>query len=161
MEYKFLFIIFLIFFIPAIAWFFFWNKVSISNSANKGDSQYSLEKKIANINNIEIEIELADTPFKRGKGLSGRQSIPDNFGMFFVFEKPGFYSFWMINMKFPIDIIWIDKNLEIVGFEKNVLPKSFPKIFRPNMESQYVLEVNAGWVDKYNIKKGDNFSFEE
>lgn len=129
-----------------VGWFFLQNKV--------------LDKAVIRINNTELDVEIADTALKRKKGLSGRESILDNSGMLFIFNKSGLHAFWMINMKFPIDIIWIDEDLKVVGVEENIPPKSFPKIFRPNQPSQYVVEMNAGWVDKHNIKQGDIFSFE-
>ena len=110
------------------------------------------------INNFNLEIEVAETFSEKAQGLSGRDRILDNQGMLFVFKTPGRYPFWMKGMKFPIDIIWLDKDLKIVEINKEVQPESFPELLRPSVPIQYVLEVKNGWVDEHNIKQGDKCS---
>lgn len=109
------------------------------------------------INDFNLEIEIAETFSEKAQGLSGRERILDNQGMLFVFKTPGRYPFWMKGMKFPIDIIWLDKDLKIVEINKEVQPESFPELLRPSTPVQYVLEVKNGWVDEHNIKQGDKF----
>lgn len=111
------------------------------------------------INNSKIQIEIADTEQKRTLGLSNRSFLPENSGMLFVFDKPDYYSFWMKDMFFPLDFIWIDQNLRIIDITKNVDPKTYPEIFKPKMPAQYVLEVNAWWADKLQAKIGDQIFF--
>lgn len=106
-------------------------------------------------NKVSIKAELADTNIKRTKGLSNKEKLAENQGMLFVFEKPGFYSFWMKEMKFPIDILWIDSEQKVIDLTENLSPETFPQIFQPLKPVQYVLEVNAGFIKKYNIKIGD------
>lgn len=101
-------------------------------------------------------VAVADEPKEQEKGLSGKNNLPKNRGMLFVFGKPDYYSFWMKDMKFPIDIIWIDENLRIINIEKNITPDTFPKKFIPQLPAKYVLEVNGGWSDKNEIKEGVN-----
>jgi len=110
------------------------------------------------INNINLEVEVAETFSEKAQGLSGREHILDNKGMLFVFKTPGRYPFWMKGMKFPIDIIWLDKDLKIVEINKEVQPESFPELLRPSVPIQYVLEVKKGWADEHNIKQGDECS---
>jgi hypothetical protein len=79
--------------------------------------------------------------------------------MYFIFDKPGNYGFWMKDMKFPIDIIWISGD-EVVGIDENAEPEpgeplSDLKIYYPPREIDRVLEVNAGAAEKYNLKVGD------
>lgn len=100
-------------------------------------------------------LECAITPAERSQGLSGRSGLPENTGMLFVFEKPAIYKFWMKDMKFPLDIIWLDESKRVVFIEKNVSPESYPNYFAPTDDSKYVLEINAGQSDKYGIKVGD------
>jgi uncharacterized membrane protein (UPF0127 family) len=69
---------------------------------------------------VRLSVEVADTPAERGRGLSGREMLPENSGMLFVFDTPGRYGFWMYGMKFPLDIIWIDERLRVVYFVENV-----------------------------------------
>lgn len=119
---------------------------------------------VKNINYIKIagtkiKIELALTPEMQEKGLSGITGIKEDEGMLFVFNKPSKYYFWMKNMNFPIDIIWIDKNMRVVYIEKNVKPDTYPQTFGPDKDSQYVLEVNAMFSEKNNLKENDNVIF--
>ena len=65
----------------------------------------------------------------------------------------------MKDMNFPLDILWINDNFEIVGIEKKILPQTYPKIFGEKYLSSYVLEVSAGYCDKNNIKIGDKIIF--
>ena len=111
------------------------------------------------INDKKIWIALADTPEKRTLGLSGRTYLEENEGMFFIFDSPQRRSFWMKDMNFPIDIIWIDAEFKIVDISKNVLPESFPNTFQPRFPAQHVLEVNGGWAEKNNVKIGDSVEY--
>lgn len=106
------------------------------------------------IGNIIVKTEIAESSAKKQKGLSDRNFLRKNSGMLFVFSKPDFYSFWMKNMKFPIDIIWIDDNFRIISIDKNVTPDTFPKKFISQLPAKYVLEVSGGWTDKNKIKEG-------
>jgi len=91
------------------------------------------------------------------KGLSKRDKLEENHGMLFIFPKADYWSFWMKEMKFPLDIIWINNN-RIVYLKKNV-PLPFKEknitIYKPKRPAKYVLEVNAGLSDKYNWQIGD------
>ena len=113
-------------------------------------------KRYLTINGQKIEIEIADTSAKRRQGLSNRQSLPPNQGMLFIFDNYARTNFWMKDMRFPIDIIWI-RDDQIIGIEKNIpIPDSqILKRYTPNRPINYVLEVNAGYSDKNNIKIGD------
>ena len=111
------------------------------------------------INDAKIEVELADSVQKRAEGLSGRENLGRNQGMLFVFERPDYYSFWMKDMNFALDVIWIDENKKIVDITKNILPESYPKKFQPHEPAKYVLEVNASFADAHNIKISDTADF--
>ena len=108
------------------------------------------------VNNTYINVEIADTAEERARGLSGRSSISEGDGMLFIFDKPAFHSFWMKEMNFPIDIIWIGEDYKIVDITKSVFPDSFPQTFQSQAPVKYVLEVSAGLSDRRNIKVGDN-----
>ncbi|MBI2482501.1 MAG: DUF192 domain-containing protein [Candidatus Vogelbacteria bacterium] len=101
-----------------------------------------------------IKIELADTPAKQELGLSGRESLAQDTGMLFIFDKPGRYGFWMKEMRFAIDIIWLDSEWRIVGIHYNINPSTYPTVFYPTEPAQYVLEVNARWTSQNNIATG-------
>lgn len=106
-----------------------------------------------------LKIDLADTPALRTLGLSGRDSLAPDHGMLFVFEKPDRYGFWMPEMRFSIDIIWIDTEKKIVHIEKNVSPDSYPKVFTPELPAKYVLEVPAGFSAENNVRVGEVVDF--
>ena len=111
------------------------------------------------IGNREINVILVQTSEERQMGLSGRTNLPANTGMFFVFETPGTYGFWMKDMLFSIDMIWVSANKRIIYIEKSVSPDTFPKAFSPKDPALYVLEVMAGFSDKNNIQIGDLVKF--
>jgi uncharacterized membrane protein (UPF0127 family) len=111
------------------------------------------------INNKEFRVDISDNVQKRSKGLSGRNFLAENEGMLFLFSTSSQYGFWMKDMNFPIDIIWI-KNNKIVDISKNILPEPQKSIFNltvyyPKEEVDKVLEINAGLSDKYNFQIGD------
>lgn len=110
------------------------------------------------INNHTFKIETAKTPKELQDGLSGRESLPQDQGMLFIFEKSDYYNFWMKNMKFPLDIVFI-KDDKIVSIVKNATPPKSssdnPEILKPDGVINRVLEINAGLSDKYKFEKGD------
>ena len=109
-----------------------------------------------------IKVELALTPEAQTQGLSGRSGIHDNEGMFFVFSRPGKYPFWMKDMNFQIDIIWIGEDREIIYIQKDARPGSYPEIYGPAdsaKNTKYVLEVVAGFSEKNNLQIGDQVEF--
>lgn len=130
------------------------------------DNKNSTQKDISSvlINGVRLNIEVADTAEERNKGLGGRQALASDSGMLFIFPKEDKYKFWMKGVTFPLDIIWIRKNI-IVDIHKNALPttgqadKDIP-IYSPAEPIDKVLEVNGGFSDINNIKIGDTVSFE-
>ena len=112
--------------------------------------------------------EVVDTPASRELGLSGRSSMRDNEGMMFVFDHPGRYGFWMKDMLFPLDIVWINQNGVVVHIERNlspvsyrVLPRTNPETFINTPDASYVLEVNAGRADEYGLYLGSKVKISE
>lgn len=109
----------------------------------------------AYIGNTTLSLLIADTDNERIKGLSGLESIEDNQAMLFIFSREGIYSFWMKDMNFPIDIIWINKDFKIVSIKENATPESYPEVFYPEAKALYVIETNVGIVAKEGIKIGE------
>lgn len=107
------------------------------------------------VNNKAYYVEIADTPSEQEKGLSGYKYLRDNQGMLFVFQTPGNYGFWMKDMNFPLDIIWIDQNSKVIHIEKSLSPSTYPQVFYPGGPALYVLEVNAGQADTTQLEIGD------
>ena len=106
----------------------------------------------------EIKAEVAISPKDQAKGLSLRDNLDEDRGMLFLYDNsvPGF---WMKGMNFPIDIIWI-KNGIIVGIEDSVEPDFGNKIYYPPEPIDMVLEVNAGFASRNNLKTGDFVTFQ-
>ena len=102
----------------------------------------------------KIYAEVVSSKERTALGLGGRQAICSDCGMLFEFPAEGDYAFWMKNMKFPLDLIWISKG-EIVHLEKNV-SQNDKRIFKSQVPAQKVLEVNAGFCDKFGIRIGDS-----
>jgi uncharacterized protein len=103
-----------------------------------------------------ISIEVVDNVLSRAQGLSGRESINENYGMLFIHDEPNIPTFWMKGMNFPIDIIWI-RNGVVVGIEKEVPidPGISADLYSPEQEIDMVLEVKAGFSDMFDVKIGD------
>lgn len=113
-----------------------------------------------------INAQVANTEPKRNLGLSYTKEMPDNAGMLFVFESVSEKNFWMRDMYFDLDIIWLDENKQVVGFFENVKKESYnsknpelSKIYHSPNNTKYVLEVNAGTIAKLKIKTGDKLDF--
>jgi uncharacterized protein len=101
-----------------------------------------------------IPVEVADTDMERSLGLSGRESLARGSGLLFIFETPGNYGFWMKDMRFPIDIVWIDEDWKVISVEKDARPETFPRIFYPNAPIKFVLELNSGDASRLGIDAG-------
>jgi len=108
------------------------------------------------IGDNKITAELALTSEQQKQGLSGRENLAEGKGMLFVYDGYYITKFWMKNMNFPIDIIWIKDDI-VAGFAKNLPPEgeSPEQTYEPLTFINYVLEVPAGYVDNHGIKIGD------
>jgi len=107
-----------------------------------------------------ISIEYAITQDERSKGLMYRELLPENAGMLFVFPKETRPGFWMKNVKFPLDFVWIDRDMKIAGFEENVPTCSgYCPSYSPKTDILYVLEVNKGFVTENMLKIGEKADF--
>jgi len=113
------------------------------------------------VGSVEIQVEVVDTPESIALGLSGRQSLPSKHGMLFVFERAGHYPFWMKEMHFPIDIVWIGSDWRVVEISSKIDPSTFPQRFAPQQPSQYVLEVNTGFMETHQLEVGDLVKLDE
>lgn len=109
--------------------------------------------------NTELKVELAESQGQRGQGLGDRKSLPENQGMLFIFDKPDIYPFWMRDMKFPLDIIWLDPDYKVVHIASDVKPDTYPQAFQSTQPAQYVLEINAGVAEKNNVTTGSRIIF--
>ncbi len=118
-----------------------------------------VQYKTVKISDAKVRAEIADTQLKRIEGLMSRKTLPANEGMLFIFDDENHHGIWMMNMGFPIDIVWIDRNLEIVDIAEDAQPCTFNcPIYQPDEKALYVLEVNSGFVGKNKLRIGDSVS---
>jgi uncharacterized membrane protein (UPF0127 family) len=112
--------------------------------------------------NTTLVVDLALTPDQQSRGLSGREKMSEDQGMLFVMQSPGRYGFWMKEMKFPLDIFWLDAKGTAVYLKQNLQPcltiLNCPT-YTPDKDSLYVLETVAGFSQRYAITKGTQFNF--
>ncbi len=125
----------------------------------KNKNQSALETSYIKIAGQTIKVELSVTQEEQKQGLSGRKGLKDDEGILFVFRKPAVYYFWMKDMNFPIDIIWIGEDLRVIYIKKDARPDSYPETFRSDKNAKYVLEVISGFSEKNNLKEGDSVVF--
>jgi len=124
-------------------------------SLKEREVSHAIKAQTVSIGGKTFQAEILDTDAKRIQGLSGREFLVTNTVMFFVFEKEDVYGIWMKDMKFSIDILWLNKNLEIVHIENSVSPETFPKVFYPSSRVLYVIETVAGFSLENEIRVGD------
>ena len=125
-------------------------------------SNYAFASKVKNTrikfeNGRVINAEIASTGEEKALGLMFRESLSKDEGMLFVFDFPSNYSFWMKNMNFAIDIIWVSSDFRIVDITKNAEPcKGNEKCrsYASAKKAKYVIEVASGFADENNLAIG-------
>ena len=132
--------LFLAVIIIVLVWFVYPNLGTPTTVATIGDEMFTLE--------------VAKTELDRARGLSEREGLEPYTGMLFVFDEPNFYSFWMKDMLFPIDIAWLDSEWCIVHIASNVQPESYPTTYAPSLRAQYVIELDAGVFAQQGVQRG-------
>ena len=108
---------------------------------------------IVQIKGHRVIAEVARTPEEKARGLMHRRSLPDSMGMLFVFDRPGYYPFWMKDTYIPLSIAFISSDSVIVDIQK-MYPMDLRSIW-PLKPFQFALEVNQGWFRKRGIEPGD------
>ncbi|HKZ61506.1 MAG TPA: DUF192 domain-containing protein [Nitrososphaera sp.] len=115
------------------------------------------------VNGVELVADIAANSTQKSKGLSVKDALKENEAMLFLFDTEREHSFWMKNMKFPIDIIWLDEDKEVVHVEHSLEPcigDLFCQSYKPDDNSLYVLETVAGFAQKYNVTENTYVEFE-
>jgi uncharacterized protein len=109
------------------------------------------------VGNITVYAEAADTPAKRETGLMNRTSLNENAGMLFVFPTEQPQSFWMKNMRIPLDIVYITADMRVLQIYQSVPPCTGDPcvLYTASAPIKYVLEVNSGFSERNGIKSGD------
>ncbi len=109
--------------------------------------------------NVSVNAKVADTAVSRAQGLSGTEPLKEDEGMFFVFDNPGRQIFFMKDMKYSLDIFWLDESKKIIFIEREVSPDTYPKTFSSDKPAKYVLEVIAGFAERHGVSLGDMASW--
>lgn len=113
----------------------------------------------ASIGNKEFKLEVARVDADREKGLSERDGVAENSGMLFIFDAPGDWRMWMVQMRFPIDIAWLDSGKKIIKIKHNATPAEYPEVYKADTPSLYVVEVPAGTFNTLGVREGDSIEF--
>ena len=138
--------------IVAIILFLLPSWINVYRAVNE---QGILKAEITFENDEVIFAGTAITEAQKRQGLSGREQLLGNEGLLFFHEPPEKPAYWMKDMNFPIDIIWI-RDGEIVDIHENLQPENPAKTFySPKSKINNVLEVNAGFVSENEVKIGD------
>ncbi len=116
-------------------------------------------REVLTIAGHSVTIETVKTAAQQQKGLGGRESLAPNAGMLFVFDQPTAQSFWMKDMKFDLDFIWINDH-QVAEITPNVKAPNGESdqqlpIYTAQTAVESMLEVNAGWAEAHKIKVGD------
>lgn len=140
------------------------NHTAISNSnaslSSHSDNYYMKANVTINGFNLVVDVPITSDQFQ--KGLDIKDHLNENQGMLFIFKEPDKFPFWMHGMKFPIDIIWFDKDKNVVHIEHNLQPcitdLACPS-YSPEKDALYVLETAAGFYQRHNVKIGTHMDF--
>jgi uncharacterized membrane protein (UPF0127 family) len=110
------------------------------------------------LDNKVLDVQIAETDAQKTRGLMFQNQLPYDQGMIFVFSQEQVVPIWMLDMQFPLDIIWLDGDGNVIHIEKNVPPcKSALETATCTVQNadgkkaKYVLEVTAGFTDKFQI----------
>ena len=120
---------------------------------------------VVELGGVAFMVDIADDASERSQGLSGRAGLPDEGGMLFVYQEPVVPGFWMRQMRFPLDFVWIGQNCEVVDVTLNVpapgagTSESELTLYHPAAPILYNLEVNAGTAARHGIEVGDAVRF--
>jgi uncharacterized membrane protein (UPF0127 family) len=108
---------------------------------------------------VTVVAEVARTEAETAKGLGGKEKLEEFEGMLFYFPENIMRVFWMKDMLIPIDIIWIGENMTIIDITNDVPIHPQLQTYSPKVPAQFVLELNAGFVNKNGISIGDTVTF--
>lgn len=106
-----------------------------------------------------IMLSIAKTPAEQERGLSGHAPLAPDEGMLFIFDDATPKQFWMKDMLFPLDMIWISPEWKVNAWAANALPESYPAIFTSPDNTKYVLEVEAGTAKRLSLTQGTSSTF--
>ena len=111
------------------------------------------------LDGAKVYVKLATTPEQQQQGLSNTSALEADNGMLFIFPRDGEYAFWMKDMNYSLDIIWIDSSGHVVYIAPDLSPQTYPQTFQSDKSARFVLEVNAGFAAQYGVRVGDVVRF--
>ncbi len=111
------------------------------------------------INDKHFNVEVARSAAARTQGLGGRTSLNQNSSMLFVFDDEAIRCFWMKDMRFAIDIIWLDSEKRVVYQKQHVEPSTYPENFCSDEPARYVIELNAGVANDIGLAEDQQLTF--
>jgi uncharacterized membrane protein (UPF0127 family) len=120
----------------------------------KTQPQVTASSSIAEFGGVSLNIDFATTTAGREKGLGDRESIPNDYGMLFVFPKDDYYGFWMKDTLVSLDMFWLDDKGQVVYVAQDVATSTYPNVFYPPTPARYVLETAAGFATAHGIATG-------
>lgn len=134
-----------------------------SNSVNTYEPKFKDEGDLKFLNNkdsiiVQIDIEIADTEEDIGYGLMYRKEMAERCAMLFLMEEEKEQSFWMKNTFIPLDFVFVNKKNEIVDIAENNKALDETPV-ESKIPAQFILELNAGFVEKYGLKIGDKIAY--
>ncbi len=138
----------------ATAFYIFYGHSSVTAGAPPADFP-GYTATAVQIDGNTIHAAIADTPALQELGLGDRDGLPVGEGMLFVFNVDKEYAFWMKDMHFSIDMVWISASKNIVYMAQDVSPATYPEDFVPTSPARYVLELPAGYAQVHGFKVGD------
>lgn len=106
-----------------------------------------------------VHARIADTEASRQQGLSGTKPLGENEAMLFVYDFPTRPGIWMKDMNYSLDIVWLDETKKVIYIERDVSPETYPRVFLPQTDAQYVIELPAGFASKHGLRLGQVVNF--
>lgn len=133
-----------------------------TQTQSRSDGQLDdLPQQTATLGDAELTLYVTTTPDQSVKGLSDSPELPIDHGMLFYMPGQRQLSFWMKDMNYPIDMLWLDDQRRIIHIETNVAPDTYPQRFTnpSDTNAHYVLEINAGDTARYQLSLGDQLRY--
>lgn len=131
--------------------------INQSYSATPNDSEADIEQSSLShkpqliIGDRYIDLLVAHTDTELATGLSGKNSLAQNKAMLFIFPHSDYWAMWMKDMKFPLDIVWLDAGYRIITVKANLSPNTYPQAFMPTAPAAFVLETPAGATEAWHL----------
>lgn len=123
---------------------------SLDNQCEKTNEGLPIAGSVTTLDGQEISVRVADSVCERELGLSGFSELPEDQGMLFVFQRDDMHGFWMKDMQFSIDIVWVTKE-GVVTDVVTLSPETYPTVVIPHQPARYALELPAHAAARYDI----------